>query len=132
MHACGWISRYLGYARTEKERIARVTGDDLMDNPCSEHAVRRDLLLLENQIPYFILEKLYDAAAAKGKLSGDMSLRQLVLKFFDVPAEINENTKFNHFADFMRCFFVETLDLTEHERKKIEEKRPIRRITTTQ
>ena len=34
-------------------------GDPLMDEPCLENTIKRDLILLENQLPYFILEKLF-------------------------------------------------------------------------
>ncbi|CAH2063380.1 unnamed protein product [Thlaspi arvense] len=85
------------------------TGDPLMDEPCLENTIKRDLILLENQLPYFILEKLFDPIVKT--LHPSESLRTLVISYFELEnkKKISEKTKFRHFTDLFRCVRVDTL-----------------------
>ncbi|KAJ0233311.1 hypothetical protein HA466_0282810 [Hirschfeldia incana] len=79
-------------------------GDHLMDEPCLEITIKGDLIMLENQLPYFILEKLFDPVA---KIL-DQTLRQLVIEFFRLEdTKISDQTTFRHFTDLVRCVRVE-------------------------
>ena len=57
----------------------------------------RDLLMLENQIPFFILEKLFDLSESEEEKS-TVSVITMVLKVFDLafPRSLAFNSKFNH------------------------------------
>lgn len=85
-------------------------GDPLMDEPCLEYTIKRDLMLLENQLPYFILEKLFDPIIPI--LRPNETLRKLVIGHFDLETrkkKVKEDSKFRHFTDLFRCVRVETL-----------------------
>ncbi|KAG2324688.1 hypothetical protein Bca52824_007416 [Brassica carinata] len=74
-------------------------GDPLMDELCLENTIKRDLILLENQLPYFILEKLFDP----------------IIKIL-----YHEETL--HITDLFRCIRVETLpddDVSYHHIDKM-------------
>ncbi|KAH0918984.1 hypothetical protein HID58_026644 [Brassica napus] len=84
-------------------------GDPLMDEPCLENTIKRDLILLENQLPYFILEKLFDPIIKI--LYPSETMRTLVISYFelDKKKKLKESSKFRHFTDLFRCIRVETL-----------------------
>ncbi|CAA7033177.1 unnamed protein product [Microthlaspi erraticum] len=97
------ILRFFG---TGAEKI----GDHLMDSPCLEKTIKRDLIMLENQLPYFILEKLFDPVVKI--LNPNKTLRQLVINYvlnMD-KTKIGDDTKFRHFTDLVRCVRVESAD----------------------
>ncbi|CAA7024496.1 unnamed protein product [Microthlaspi erraticum] len=94
----------------ERENQREKTGDPLMDEPCRGEVVRRDLILLENQLPYFLLDKLFEPIIHTLFHRGsDMTLRKLVTDFFYCSNEIGDDSKFRHFTDLLRCVRVETL-----------------------
>ncbi|XP_044482181.1 UPF0481 protein At3g47200-like [Mangifera indica] len=71
-------------------------------------ALQLDLLLLENQLPYFLLEKLYSLLVPDGE-----SFRKLCLNFFsdqmffpDDPKEEKLKNGFEHFTDMQRAALV--------------------------
>ncbi|KAL0013008.1 hypothetical protein SO802_000077 [Lithocarpus litseifolius] len=70
--------------------------------------VFRDLLLLENQLPFFVIEKLFNLAFPYG--SNNRSLIQLTFDFFKTlniydrtPISI-ANEEIKHFTDLLRAF----------------------------
>ncbi|KAL2481223.1 Plant protein of unknown function (DUF247) [Abeliophyllum distichum] len=72
----------------------------------------RDLIRLENQIPFFILECLFDLSRMPGEESGP-SLSTLTLNFFNIAIQrpddfINKfhNHKGKHLLDFLRSSFI--------------------------
>ncbi|KAG2288023.1 hypothetical protein Bca52824_047627 [Brassica carinata] len=69
-------------------------GDPLMDRGCFVNTLFEDLIFLENQLPYFILEKLFD---------------QIVQRILPQKSKIGDDSKFRHFTDLQRCVRVETL-----------------------
>ncbi|EFH55317.1 predicted protein [Arabidopsis lyrata subsp. lyrata] len=83
------------------ERGREKTGDPIMDMPCLEVIVKSDLMLLENQLPYFILEKLFDPVVPK--------FQKLIINYFNFGGKIGNKSKFRHFTDLFRCVRVETL-----------------------
>ncbi|KAD3067722.1 hypothetical protein E3N88_35602 [Mikania micrantha] len=54
-------------------------GDPIFDNILVAHGIKNDLLLLENQIPFFVLEKLFGLTVKH--LLNNTSLTDLVLNF---------------------------------------------------
>lgn len=72
----------------------------------------RDLIRLENQIPFFVLECLFDLTRLPTEESGP-SLRNLTLRFFDNAfqrpddsLEKFEGLKAKHVLDFLRSSFI--------------------------
>ncbi|KAK2650819.1 hypothetical protein Ddye_018308 [Dipteronia dyeriana] len=78
------------------------TNDGFLNETCEQNAlIKRDLLLLENQVPYFILEHLYKL------LSGYQSypsLMNLSCKFFGLRKPKQDS--FTHFTDLARSSLV--------------------------
>ncbi|CAN6978625.1 unnamed protein product [Brassica rapa subsp. trilocularis] len=87
-------------ATTEK------TWDPLIDEPCLAQEINRDLILLENQIPFFILEKLFDPTVSKLRKK---TFHQLTIKHFEFQDEKGSDAKFRHFTDLLRRVRVETV-----------------------
>ncbi|KAJ0255589.1 Transmembrane protein [Hirschfeldia incana] len=87
------------------ERPTQRIGDPLMDEPCLENTIKRDLILLENQLPYFILEKLFDPIIKV--LYPSATMRTLVMSYFG--KNLKDKSTFRHFTDLFRYARVETL-----------------------
>ncbi|CAF2264828.1 hypothetical protein HID58_013965 [Brassica napus] len=85
----------------------KKTGDRLMDWGCLTYTLFDDLILLENQLPYFILEKLFDPIVQR--ILPQKTLRDLIISFFNLQGKIGDDSKFRHFTDLQRCVRVETL-----------------------
>lgn len=71
--------------------------------------LQRDLLKLENQLPFFVLEKLYELTG----LADDPPLIDLVLTFFDpvlprtkLKEKLNSEEEFDHMLDVFRSTFL--------------------------
>ncbi|VVB06387.1 unnamed protein product [Arabis nemorensis] len=98
------------------ERKQGKTGDRLMDEPCLEITVKRDLMLLENQLPYFILEKLFEPRFLPKKKPQEFHdfRKSIITYFFAFKNKIRNDPKFIHFTDLLRRVRVGTLpdDLT--------------------
>ncbi|KAK9997270.1 hypothetical protein SO802_021956 [Lithocarpus litseifolius] len=80
-------------------------------------AVMLDLLLLENQLPFFVIEKLYDLASpslskANPSLSSDHGLFELSFNYFNYAIFNKQfikalpNIKIEHFTDLVRTFHI--------------------------
>ncbi|XP_031251619.1 UPF0481 protein At3g47200-like [Pistacia vera] len=75
--------------------------------------IRRDLLLLENQLPYFVLEDLYNLAGQKAS-GNQIPIINLAGRFFQLNRSHNrplssqrQDVKINHFTDLYRFSLVE-------------------------
>ncbi|CAH1452477.1 unnamed protein product [Lactuca virosa] len=73
----------------------------------------RDLLRIENQIPFFVLQKLFDVSKPEVSKPDDPTLSYLILEFFnytvDRKKEIlnqHKNTEGKHLLDFFRKSFI--------------------------
>ncbi|CAA7024494.1 unnamed protein product [Microthlaspi erraticum] len=98
---------------------SQKTGDPLMDEPCQGKMVRRDLGLLENQLPYFLLDKLFEPIIHTLFHRDDITFRRLVIHFFYYINKIGDDSTFKHFTDLSRCVLVETLPGKYITHKKI-------------
>ncbi|KAI3973914.1 hypothetical protein MKX01_030490 [Papaver californicum] len=96
-----------------KQRNKEYIGDPIFTTPWMVPDLQRDLLLLENQLPYFVLEKLFELTRVSDDHQGP-SLSELTLGFFDplLPREksVLENCQFHakphHLLDLFRSSFV--------------------------
>lgn len=76
-------------------------------------SLQRDLLMLENQLPFFVLEKLFNLTKTEEE---EASLLELVVTFFDplYPREndakkLNPKEEYDHTLDVFRCTFLSTM-----------------------
>uniref|UniRef100_A0A1J3GBF8 UPF0481 protein n=1 Tax=Noccaea caerulescens TaxID=107243 RepID=A0A1J3GBF8_NOCCA len=98
--------------RNFEKKKAEKTGDPLMDETCQGDIARRDLTLLENQLPYFLLDKLFEPIIhTLFQEVDDITFRKLVIDFFldGSQGPIRVYSNFSHFTDLLRCVRVETL-----------------------
>ncbi|KAK3173903.1 hypothetical protein Dsin_032544 [Dipteronia sinensis] len=98
--------------------------DSLLVTPIRKAAIKLDLQLLENQLPYFILEELFllgDVAKPSGE--GHDPLLILASRFFfDSELDLHKYNKYDlrHFTDLRRCFllkeFIPPKNINKHIR----------------
>ncbi|KFK37289.1 hypothetical protein AALP_AA4G238200 [Arabis alpina] len=86
-------------------------GDILFEEPCLITTILEDLILLENQLPYAILEELFEPFLFYLKI--EKTFREIVLGVFKFERKIEKEMKFRHFTDLYRRVRVETLGLTK-------------------
>ncbi|KAH6837776.1 transmembrane protein [Perilla frutescens var. hirtella] len=103
--------------------VAFEAGDPLLSLKWIYSFLRRDLIRLENQIPFFILQCLFDLTKLPGEESSP-TLSNLALQFFNTSFQRSEEfiNKFNvseskHLLDFLRSSFIPE----RHEEPKKEE-----------
>ncbi|CAL9235271.1 unnamed protein product [Arabidopsis halleri] len=85
-------------------------GDILFEEPCLVTTILEDLMLLENQIPYSLLESLFEPFFLL--LDHKETFRDLTLLAFRLEGKIKEEVTFTHFTDLFRHVRIETLGLT--------------------
>ncbi|XP_040995393.1 UPF0481 protein At3g47200-like [Juglans microcarpa x Juglans regia] len=103
-----------------KSKKSMAQKDYILSQPYMERGIRYDLLLLENQIPFFVLEDLYcgDQQNEAGLQNGELqqvllTKRDILLKlscrfFRDLYHDEQPEPKIGevkHFTDLVRCFF---------------------------
>ncbi|XP_062173286.1 UPF0481 protein At3g47200-like [Alnus glutinosa] len=110
--------------------------DYIVKKPWLEIGIRRDLLLLENQLPFFILEKLYmfaknDSSSCnhyeegkqveehkKDLMKQDAPFVKLSRNYFgrqyDIKKQSAVGEEVNHFIDLLRYFFCSVPDQLNH------------------
>ncbi|KAK3006385.1 hypothetical protein RJ639_016599 [Escallonia herrerae] len=66
---------------TSRKRYKK-SNDPIFGNTLKFHNVRHDLLLLENQIPFFVLEDLFNLTVKEMQKDGGPSLSDFILEFF--------------------------------------------------
>ncbi|KAM3733263.1 hypothetical protein ACB098_11G122100 [Castanea mollissima] len=76
--------------------------DYILSKPWLKAGIRQDLILLENQLPFFILNHLYDQSGCHHK-----SFLMLACNyFFKNPVDLsNEKKEVKHFTDLYRDFY---------------------------
>ena len=76
--------------------------DFIIGQPWLRAAIRRDLILLENQLPFSTLNELYDCAMSKTDCK---SFIDLSCRYFDKYKKNSKpSKKILHFTDLVRCF----------------------------
>jgi hypothetical protein len=101
----------------EKEEDEKKDYEDYMlSKPWLSDGIQHDLLLLENQLPYFVLEDLYKSEAEGQKEDRpkkelkDIPFLELCRKYFSKydrhpDSDIFEGKKIKHLTDLLRSFF---------------------------
>lgn len=81
--------------------------DRIFHRPALSHAVIRDLKLLENQVPFFILEILYNIAFEDNeKVPSFMNLTcECMIGIGKIPQQF-QKTKVLHLLDFLRTYYL--------------------------
>ncbi|XVE52814.1 hypothetical protein DITRI_Ditri02bG0154400 [Diplodiscus trichospermus] len=95
-------------------------GDTILSTPFLRISVRMDLWLLENQVPFFVLEELYSAAFGSwGITIYPPSFLDLAREFFQNYNEQKRPTKIEikHFTDLLRTFFLPITKAEEQSSK---------------
>ncbi|KAK2995446.1 hypothetical protein RJ640_002743 [Escallonia rubra] len=91
----------------DRERSRRDADDEFLKTPTVSTCVAHDLILLENQIPLFVLKDLYDGVLTS---TSNSSVLELALYFFEdhnkqgLPLDSLDGVL--HFADLIRTFFI--------------------------
>ncbi|CAN6823749.1 unnamed protein product [Brassica oleracea] len=85
--------------------------DILFDVPCHITPILEDLILLENQLPYALLENLFEPFLFQFRF--EETLRDIILRVFRFEGKLKKNVKFRHFTDLFRRVRVATLGLPE-------------------
>ncbi|XP_061977718.1 UPF0481 protein At3g47200-like [Populus nigra] len=67
--------------------VQRDIDDPIFNMTLMFFVIMRDLLKLENQIPFFVLETLFETSILSSRKQNVSSLTELALKFFDHAAE---------------------------------------------
>ena len=76
--------------------------DYILSKPWLEYGIKQDLMLLENQLPFFILKELYDQISYSGKNS-KISFLDLAWGYFSFPkSKIPDGKEVKHFTDLVR------------------------------
>lgn len=91
------------------ELIIRLSGFDRIhsdDRNLDFAIVMNDLLLLENQLPYFIFDSLFSFSMTK--YLDSHTLDSFILRCFGL--KIEEKKNFMHLTDMYRCVYKESLD----------------------
>uniref|UniRef100_A0A1J3JJX0 UPF0481 protein n=1 Tax=Noccaea caerulescens TaxID=107243 RepID=A0A1J3JJX0_NOCCA len=90
-------------------RLREKSHDDLITGSAKNTAdVKHDLILLENQLPYFIFDQLFGSYTESLDIEG--TVEQFILKFFSL--ERTKKTNFRHFTYMFRCVYEESLEIT--------------------
>ncbi|EOA35128.1 hypothetical protein CARUB_v10020252mg [Capsella rubella] len=80
--------------------------DKTVNESLNNGKVFLDLMLLENQLPYFILDRLF--STSMNAFIGDKTLDQFIVESLRIS--IAEKTNFKHFTDIYRCVYEESFD----------------------
>ncbi|KAL3746325.1 hypothetical protein ACJRO7_015305 [Eucalyptus globulus] len=92
--------------------------DPIFTNPRTLTALRRDLLLLENQLPFFVLEKLYELINKKNEIDHQhtVPLEVLAVTFFNpllpqhnAASKLDTNKPKAHLLDVFRSTFLKSV-----------------------
>ncbi|KAF8025912.1 hypothetical protein BT93_F2668 [Corymbia citriodora subsp. variegata] len=111
----------------KKSTVEAIQDDPILTNPKILTSLRRDLLLLENQLPFFVLEKLYELINEKNNIDHlqAVPLEELAVTFFD-PLLPQQNAASNldaqkpkaHLLDIFRSTFLKSVNEKVHEKGK--------------
>lgn len=117
LDGCFILELFLRYIDQEylKHKQLEDGADPIVKSAWMIAALRHDLALLENQIPFFILEKLYDIIKARLRIDiksrAPNSVAILALKFFQPlslkPIQEDQlgGTEFKHLLDLLHKFY---------------------------
>lgn len=88
--------------------------DAIHSQPWLTTVIRLDLLLLENQLPFFVLERLFNLAFASSTNRRLPSFLELTFDYFGYYNKMNLAPKdvsmISHFTDLIRAFHLQSMD----------------------
>ncbi|XP_050281407.1 UPF0481 protein At3g47200-like [Quercus robur] len=80
----------------------KMKKDYILSKPWLEHGIKKDLMLLENRLPFFILKELYDQISYSEK-SNEISFLDLACGYFSFSkSKIPDGKEVKHFTDLVR------------------------------
>lgn len=86
--------------------------DRIFGKPSLEYVVRRDLLLIENQLPFFVIEGLYDLVFDGESCQRFISFIDLTCEVLlgktELPKKFKGHGSILHFVDFLRTYYLPT------------------------
>ena len=85
------------FMRSEKKKDKN---DYILSKPWLKEGIMQDLILLENQLPFFILDELYQ------HFTGTSNFLELACNYFFSSKEIRFKKEVKHFTDLRRNFFL--------------------------
>ncbi|CAN6994986.1 unnamed protein product [Brassica rapa subsp. trilocularis] len=100
--------------------------DILFDVPCHITRILEDLILLENQLPYALLENLFEPFLFQFRF--EETLRDIILRVFRFEGKLKKDVKFRHFTDLFRRVRVATLGLPEEQAARAEQSKIIKSL----
>jgi hypothetical protein len=120
----------------ENEMEKKEYEDYILSKPWLRDGIEHDLLLLENQLPFFVLEDLYESGAEGQKMIEkqkedppkkelkDVPFLELCRNFFSKydqhpNSDIFKGKQIKHLTDLLRCFFYPS-DLKDKRKKAID------------
>ncbi|XP_058781024.1 UPF0481 protein At3g47200-like isoform X1 [Vicia villosa] len=84
--------------------------DALLLKPCIANNIRLDLLLLENQLPFFVVEKIFNISfSAKTNFPSFLELTYYYFSYYNKSnlASNNNDISIRHFTDLIRIFYLQ-------------------------
>ncbi|KAF3582208.1 hypothetical protein DY000_02029655, partial [Brassica cretica] len=103
----------LVFLKQTGRRYIDKTGDFLFDESCHRDTIFEDLLLLENQLPFSLLENLFGPFFIK--FGDNLTFRDFIIGNFGFKNKIKPEVNFLHITDMFRCVRVEKLGLTKKD-----------------
>ncbi|KAH0924904.1 hypothetical protein HID58_017160 [Brassica napus] len=103
----------LVFLKQTGRRYIDKTGYFLFDESCHRDTIFEDLLLLENQLPFSLLENLFGPFFIK--FGDNLTFRDFILGNFGFINKIKPEVNFIHITDMFRCVRVEKLGLTKKD-----------------
>ncbi|XP_044500277.1 UPF0481 protein At3g47200-like [Mangifera indica] len=94
--------------------------DKLLRVPADKLALKLDLVLLENQLPYFLLEEICKSIVSSPSFT-EICLKFFGSLFFDRRIQADRRTGFKHFTDLLRRALVRRLPNDESGSEIIED-----------
>ncbi|KAK2366719.1 hypothetical protein QL285_080068 [Trifolium repens] len=89
--------------------------DPIIFKPSLNYSISRDLVLIENQLPFFVLQKIYNLADINQELPSFITITLDNFKPSN-PQNINSETlRPKHFIDLLRTFLLPPLDFPTQE-----------------
>ncbi|GKV41387.1 hypothetical protein SLEP1_g48930 [Rubroshorea leprosula] len=122
--------------RKDAGEVRKNENDPIFSTSCMLQFLHHDLILLENQIPWFVLEHLFRLTRG---LSETKSLLQLALDFFDnifssekspIQLDLFANKKTQHMLDLIRSSLVLPLGEQQGQEESFVSWRPIPSATS--
>ncbi|KAL5724173.1 hypothetical protein ACHQM5_007465 [Ranunculus cassubicifolius] len=111
------------FYKYNEEKSNMESTDCLFSTTWMVPSLRRDMVLLENQIPFIVLEKLFTLLKSPTQI---LSLNELILDFFDpilptiLITQLDDNLQGKHLLDLLRNYLLHQTQALDYRNKPIE------------